>query len=166
MYTYTHISRLCYAQLYPHPWAPAHARAHTSAHTRERASGAPPRTTARAASNTRRARPSSGGAPPGAGKAAHTCCNVVTDAVFHAPMFALNADAESNACAPEPPAVHRRREGARMCRRGCKRARSHTHTRARTDTARGRVCAAGWHRRSVRRCSQTRYMHASCIYIL
>ncbi len=53
----------------------------------------------------------------------------------------------------EPPAVNRRREGARMCRRGCVRARSHTRTRARTDTARGRVIVAGWHRQSVRRCS-------------
>jgi hypothetical protein len=26
-------------------------------------------------------------------KPAHTCSNVVTDAVFHAPMFALNAAA-------------------------------------------------------------------------
>jgi hypothetical protein len=28
-----------------------------------------------------------------AGKAAHTSCNELTDAVFHAPMFALNAAA-------------------------------------------------------------------------
>ena len=33
MYTYTHISRLSYAQLYLRTWAPAHAGAHTSAHT-------------------------------------------------------------------------------------------------------------------------------------
>ncbi len=31
---------------------------------------------------------------------AHTAYNVVTDAVFHAAMFALNADAEPNACQP------------------------------------------------------------------
>ncbi len=54
---------------------------------------AAPRTTARTGSTTRRARPACGGAPPRAGKAAHTPYNVVTDAVFHAPMFALNADA-------------------------------------------------------------------------
>jgi hypothetical protein len=30
---------------------------------------------------------------------------VVTAAVFHAPMFALNADADWNACAPKPHAV-------------------------------------------------------------
>ena len=38
--------------------------------------------------------------------AAHTWFNVVTRAVFHAPMLALNADAEENACAPKPHAVH------------------------------------------------------------
>jgi hypothetical protein len=37
---------------------------------------------------------------------AHTEANVVTDAVFHAPMFALNAVADQNACAPKPHAVH------------------------------------------------------------
>ena len=31
---------------------------------------------------------------------AHTEHNVVTAAVFHAPMFALNADADWNACEP------------------------------------------------------------------
>jgi hypothetical protein len=33
-------------------------------------------------------------------KAAHTWNNVVTDAVFHAPMFALNANVLANACEP------------------------------------------------------------------
>jgi hypothetical protein len=44
-----------------------------------------------------------------------------------------------------------------MCRRGCVGPKSHTHTRAhgRTDAARGRACAAGPHRRSVRPCSKT-----------
>jgi hypothetical protein len=77
-----------------------------------------------------RARPAGGGTVPGR-KAAHTQCNVVTAAVFHAPMFALNADAEANACKPN----HTRStptERARMCRRGCAGARSHTRTRART----------------------------------
>jgi hypothetical protein len=41
-------------------------------------------------------------AAPGA---AHTDCKFDTDAVFHAPMFALNADADQNACAPKPHAV-------------------------------------------------------------
>jgi hypothetical protein len=40
-----------------------------------------------------------------AGTAAQTDCMFDTDAVFHAPMFALNADAETNACAPTPHAL-------------------------------------------------------------
>ncbi len=38
--------------------------------------------------------------------AAHTLAMFDTDAVFHAPMSALNADAELNACAPKPHTVH------------------------------------------------------------
>jgi hypothetical protein len=57
-----------------------------------------------------------------------------------------------------------------MCRRGCVAARSHTHTRARARTQHvGRVYAAGAHRRSVHRCSQThgcRYMQTSRTHIL
>jgi hypothetical protein len=34
MYTYMHVSRLSYTQLYLHPWTPSHARAQTSAHKR------------------------------------------------------------------------------------------------------------------------------------
>ncbi len=37
--------------------------------------------------------------------AAHTKYNEVTDAVFQAPMLALNADAEPNTCVPKPHAV-------------------------------------------------------------
>ncbi len=70
---------------------------------RMRASAVPPRTTGRAASMPRRARAPQC-APPGR-EAAHTWDNVVTAAVFHAPMFALKADAELNACAPKPHAV-------------------------------------------------------------
>ena len=51
-------------------------------------------------------------------KAAHTLDNVVTAAVFHAPMFALNAVADWNACEPSHPRSTPT-EGARMCRRGC-----------------------------------------------
>ena len=104
-HTYTHmrITRLCYAQLCAHTWAPAHARAHTSARTRARAH----RRCRRARRPTphrrpRRARPACGGAPPGPERAAHTLSNVVTAAVFHAPMFALNAAAYMNACEPKP----------------------------------------------------------------
>ena len=87
-----------------------------------------------------------------AGNAAHTWDNEVTAAVFHAPMFALNADAEENACEPS----HTRStptEGARMCRSGCVGPQSYTHMHTRTDAARGRVYAACPHRRSVCRCS-------------
>ncbi len=71
---------------------------------RERASAVPLRTTGCAASTTR---PSASTVVRAAGPgAAHTANNVVTDAVFHAPMFALNADAEANTCAPKPHAVH------------------------------------------------------------
>ncbi len=58
------------------------------------------------------ARPSASAVVRAAGpRAAHTPCNEATRAVFHAPMFALNADAELNACAPKPPRGPRRREG-------------------------------------------------------
>ena len=52
------------------------------------------------------ARPSASAIVRAAGPgAAHTKAMFDTDAVFHAPMFALNADAEPNACAPKPHAV-------------------------------------------------------------
>jgi hypothetical protein len=66
-------------------------------------------------------------------KVAHTPSNVVTDAVFHAPMFAVNTDAEMNACKPKPPAVDavgtRSHVPARM--RG--QPIAHTHARAQTQ---------------------------------
>ncbi len=85
------------------------------AHTRARAPAAPPRTTARAASTTgpSASRPQLRAAR--AGQAGHTEDKSVSAAVFHAPMFALNADAEKNACEPN----HTRpmpAEAARMCR--------------------------------------------------
>jgi len=71
---------------------------------RARASAVPPRTPGRAASKPR---PSASTIVRAAGpKAAHTPSIVATRAVFHAPMFALNADADRNACAPKPHAVH------------------------------------------------------------
>jgi hypothetical protein len=45
--------------------------------------------------------------------AAHTMDIVVTDAVFHAPMFTWKADAYLNACAPKPHAVHADGKGSR-----------------------------------------------------
>ncbi len=59
------------------------------------------------------ARPSASAVVRTAGPgAAHTEAKKVTRAVFHAPMFALNADAEVNACAPKPHAVHADGEGS------------------------------------------------------
>ncbi len=72
-----------------HPRMPTRLRTHARAHRRS-----PPRTTARAAPMTRRAHLPAEAAPLGPERAAHTLTNEVTRAVFHAPMFALNADAE------------------------------------------------------------------------
>ena len=53
------------------------------------------------------ARPSASAVVRAAGPgAAHTPAMFDTDAVFHAPMLALKADAEENACAPKPHTVH------------------------------------------------------------
>ncbi len=148
---YMHVSRLCYAQLYLHTWAPAHARAHTSAHTN---TPAPHRRSRRAQRPAPHRRPAERVPPavarcPWPERAAHTPDKSVTAAVFHAPMSALNADANANACGPNQPrstADGTRSHGsARMRARPIARARAH----ARTDAARGRVRAAGPHRRSV-----------------
>jgi hypothetical protein len=98
-----------------------------------------------------------------AGKAAHTQYMFDTAAVFHAPMFALNAFAEKNACEPKPHAVHA--DGTRShvsARTEWAPNRKRTHTRA--DEARGRVCAAGPHRRSAHRGSQTRMDVDTCMH--
>jgi hypothetical protein len=55
-------------------------------------------------------------------------------------------------------------DGTRWHMSACVGTRSHTCTRARTDAARGRVCAAGPHRRSGRRDSQTRMEIDTCIH--
>ncbi len=94
MYIYIHI----YAYIYTHTYNPSLLRAAIPTHADTRACACPhvcahTRATARAASNT----PPSASRPwwraARAEKAAHTLDNVVTAAVFHAPMFALNADA-------------------------------------------------------------------------
>jgi hypothetical protein len=160
--TYMHISRHCYAQLYLHTWAPTRLRTHT----RARASAVPPRTTARAASTTRRARPAAG--PKGG---AYIGQVGDTRGVPRADVRAERRRVGERLRA-EPTAVHADgtrspwstpTERARMCRRGCERAQSHTHTHARTDAARGRVCAAGAHRRSLHRCSQPRMDIDTCM---
>ena len=100
--------------------------------------------------------------------AAHTAYMFDTDAVFHAPMFALNAAADWNACEPS----HTRStptDGARMCRRGCVGAQSNTHTRVRARTQHVGACV-----RQARigdpfvRVARGiyRYMHALGIHIL
>jgi hypothetical protein len=72
------------------------------------------------------ARPSASAIVRAAGPgAAHTDDNEVTRAVFHAPMFALNAYAELNACTPKPHAVHADGQGLALLRgSGSGRARS------------------------------------------
>ncbi len=72
------------------------------------------------------ARPSASAIVRAAGPgAAHTETIFDTDAVFHAPMLALNADADWNACAPKPHAVHADGQGlARFGVSGSGRARS------------------------------------------
>ncbi len=62
---HTFIPCLLRAAIPTHVGARACACPHVCAHTRERVSAAPPRTPARAAPTTRRARPACGGAPPG-----------------------------------------------------------------------------------------------------
>jgi hypothetical protein len=91
-------------------------------------SAAPRRTTAAHASTTGRAQSTAVRAGP---EAAHTRDKSVTRAEFHAPIFALKADAESNACEPRT----RRSAAAGSARtrwRGCGRAHAHTRARART----------------------------------
>jgi hypothetical protein len=67
------------------------------AHTHSCASAVAQRTTGRAASKPDRVRPGRLRWRAAGRKAAHTEAMFDTDAVFHAPMFALNVDAEENA---------------------------------------------------------------------
>ena len=81
---------------------------------------------------------------PGRKRRTHTWYKLETRAVFHAPMFALNADAPANACEPN----HTRSmptERACTVRRGYLRAQAHKHTRTHTPSVAPRV--------SVIRCS-------------
>jgi hypothetical protein len=59
-------------------------------------------------------------------KAAHTLVKPVNDAVFHAPMFTLNADANRNACEPNHTGSAPT-ECAHTFRRGYMCARTHAH---------------------------------------
>ena len=108
-YKMMHASNLPSGRPYLHPRPRASECLHVCA--RARTSAVPPRTTGHTAFE---ARPSASAVVRAAGPgAAHTPCMFDTDAVFHTPMFALNADADWNACAPQPHAVHARRERAR-----------------------------------------------------
>jgi hypothetical protein len=135
-------TRLCYAQLYLHTWTPVHVRANTSAHTRARASAAPPRTTARAASTT----------PPSASRlhwraargAKKGGANIVqrgdTGGVPRADVR-IERVRRAERLRAEPPAVHADRTRSHASARMRGRAVAHAHARARTDAARGaRVC--------------------------
>jgi hypothetical protein len=140
MYVYIrmHVPNLRSARPYLHPRPRASESLHVCA--RARASAVPPRTTGRAAFE---ARPSASAVVHAGGPgAAHTWYNEVTAAVFHAPMFALNADAEENACAPKPHAVDA--DGARSHGSARMRARRSTPapTRARTSAQHVRASAA------------------------
>jgi hypothetical protein len=85
-----HVSNLPSGRPDLHPRPRASECLHVCA--RAHASAVPPHTTCRAAPRPGRARPAIvRAAGPGA---AHTKYNVVTDAVFHAPMSALKADAK------------------------------------------------------------------------
>jgi hypothetical protein len=70
---------------------------------------------------------------------AHTLDKLVTEAVFHAPMFALKADAELNACEP----IHATLGGGGKCLHASARmrARARTHTSARTHARLGAYVA-------------------------
>ena len=96
-----------------------------------------------------RARPAGGGTVPGR-KAAHTQCNVVTAAVFHAPMFALNADAEANDCDASQTTRDPRRRNALACVGADARApdRTRAHARAHGRSTWARVC--GWPASAIR----------------
>jgi hypothetical protein len=65
-----------------------------------------------------------------------------TDAVFHAPMFALNAAADSNACAPRPHAVHADGTRSHGSARISARRSTPAPTRARTCAQHVRASAA------------------------
>jgi hypothetical protein len=141
---HTHIYPVFRTRSYTYARGRPHMRVPTRLRTRERASAATLRTTARAAPTTRRARPACGGAPPGPERAAHTKDNVVTAAVFHAPMFALNADADWNACEPNHP--RSTADGKALACVGadaCAPDRTRAHARARTQHAGACVWRAG-----------------------
>jgi hypothetical protein len=141
MYTYIHVSRLCYAQQYLHTWTPAHARSHTSVHTRASAHRRS-RRTQRPVPHRRpgRARPAGGGAPPGRKGGAYLGQRGDRRGVPRADVRVEHRRLIECLRAEAPPAVdadgRRSHVPARM--RGPQIA--HAHARARTGAARARVC--------------------------
>jgi len=71
-------------------------------------------------------------------KAAHTPVKSLTRAVFHAPMFALNADASLNACEPRHTQSSTPVERTHTFGRGYVCPQTHMHAQARA-----RMCDAG-----------------------
>jgi hypothetical protein len=97
------------------------ARLHPCIHTR----AVPPHTPPRHIED----RPSASAALRAPAETAHTLENDVTQAVFHAPMFALKAVADRNACKPTARRQQRREV---LIHSVWMRVRPHTHVRART----------------------------------
>ncbi len=142
-----HTIHLSYPLLCIHPRTPAHASSHTSVHTCARIGGA-------AAHNGQRRiepRPSASAAVARRGpKAAHTPCNTLTDAVFHALMFVLNADAWASTCEPNR-GRRRRKVFARFGANAC--APKRTRASARKDAHVGACVGQARIARSVHPCS-------------
>jgi hypothetical protein len=106
VYIRMHVSNIPSARPYLHPRPRASESLHVCARARIGGAAAHNRPR-RAEAPAERAIVRAAG--PGA---AHTPDNEVTAAVFHAPMFALNADAHPNACAPKPHTVHADGQGS------------------------------------------------------
>jgi hypothetical protein len=134
----------------------------TCARTSVRAdtSAAPPRATAAHASVTDRAQSAAVRAGP---EAAYTKDKPVTEAVFHAPMFALKADAELNACEPRP----RRSAAAGKCSHALARmrARPRTHTSARARTH-ASACTSHMSASAIRAYDDRRTRQGVCIHCI
>jgi hypothetical protein len=140
--------------------APTHLRTH--AHRRS-----PPRTTARAASNTRRARPACTGAPPGRKAGAYLIQRGDRGGVPRADVRVERRRTLERLRA-EPPAVHADRTRSHVSARMRGRPIPHAHTRARTQHVRSRVRRARIGDPFVRVASRmdTAYMHALGIHTL
>jgi hypothetical protein len=163
-YTYIHTTRLCYAQLYLRTWTPAHARAHTSAHThtcahrrfRRAKRPAPHRRPAERVPPEVARRP---GRKGGAYHVQRSNCGGVPRADVRVECRRIVERLRA-----EPHAVHADGTRSHVSARMRARPIANAHTRARTYAARAHVCAAGAHRRSVRRCSQARMDIDTCMH--